>query len=284
MTLTRRQVLQASAVTGMAVLVGARPTSVAGAAQPFRLRKWVDPLAIPPVVAGSTIEMSMIRTTHTFHSSLAASSTLAYRCDSDSVVVPGTPGSEGYLGPTIVATTGEPVSLRVVNSIRATGGHPLPIDTTLHGTEDDDEDDPRASTHLHGGNTRPAHDGGPEDDFRDEHTYLYDNTQDAAGLWYHDHAMGITRVNVYAGLAGGYLIRDTAETGIDTGAADSPLPTGAYEVPLILQDKILLPHGEQYYDGGEWVPEFFGDTPVVNGTAYPYLSVDQGVYLSLIHI
>jgi spore coat protein A len=227
----------------------------------------------------------MLRSTHTFHRSLAASATLGYRCDSPgSVVVPGTAGSDGYLGPTIVATTGQRTTVRMVNRIAETGGHPLPIDTTLHGAELLDRTAPRTSAHLHGGNTRPADDGGPEDDFRDEHTYAYDNTQDAAGLWYHDHALGITRVNVYAGLAGGYLVRDTAATGIDTGAPDSPLPTGRYEVPLIIQDKTfnLDPLsgtvGQQVYDGGTWVPEFFGETSVVNGVAYPFLSVDKGVY------
>jgi FtsP/CotA-like multicopper oxidase with cupredoxin domain len=259
------------------MLVGTRPAAAVGA--PPLIRKWVDPLAIPPVVSGSTIEMSMTRSSHTFHSSLAASSTLAYRCTSDSVVAPGTASAAGYLGPTIVATTGQPLTVRMVNSIASTGGHPLPIDTTtIPDAQVADQRSPRTSTHLHGGNTRPAHDGGPEDDFRDEHTYVYDNSQDAAGLWYHDHAIGITRVNVYAGLAGGYLIRDTATTGIDTGAPDSPLPTGRYEIPLIIQDKTFSPGGEQVYDDGSWVPEFFGSTPVVNGIAYPHLTVQRGVY------
>ena len=255
-----------------------------GAPPVVQLSKWVDPLAIPPVVAGSEIGMSMVRSTHKFHRSLAASATLTYQCTSGSVIFAGTPGSAGYLGPTIVATTGQPTTVAMVNKIEETGGHPLPIDTTLHGTEALDQTSPRTSTHLHGGNTRPAHDGGPEDDFRSDHTYLYDNTQDAAGIWYHDHALGITRVNVYAGLAGGYLIRDTAATGIDTGAPDSPLPTGKYEVPLIIQDKTLNLDpalgtvGAQVYDGGTWLPEFFGETPVINGIAFPYLAVDKGVY------
>lgn len=277
MSLTRRQILQGTAATGAVLLSGARLSGAAAA--PPTLKKWTDPLAIPPVVAGSSLTMSMIRSSHRFHSSLASSAALSYRCDSDSVVVPGTASAAGYLGPTIVATTGQPLTVRMVNRIAETGGHPLPIDTTtIPDAEAEDQHAPRTSTHLHGGNTRPAHDGGPEDAFRDEHTYVYDNTQDAAGLWYHDHAIGITRVNVYAGLAGGYLVRDTVDTGIDTGAPDSPLPTGQYEVPLIIQDKVILPTGQQEYDRGEWVPEFFGDVPVVNGIAFPHLSVHQGVY------
>lgn len=276
MSLTRRQVLQVSAVTGVAVTVGVRPTAAMGA--PPQIKKWVDALAIPPVITGSTIEMSMIRSTHTFHSALAPSATLAYRCDAGTLVAGGTPSAAGYLGPTVVATTGQPLSVRMVNSIGSTGGHPLPIDsTTIPDAEAEDQLSPRTSTHLHGGNTRPAHDGGPEDDFRDEHTYHYDNTQDAAGLWYHDHAIGITRVNVYAGLAAGYLIRDTPSTGIDTGAGDS-LPAGDHEIPLIIQDKTFGADGAQVYDDGTWMPEFFGNIPVVNGIAYPHLMVSQGVY------
>jgi spore coat protein A len=277
MSLTRRQMLQGTAATSAVLLSGARLSGAAAA--PPLLKKWVDPLAIPPVVAGSSLSISMVRSSHRFHSSLAPGAALSYRCDSDSVVLPGTASAAGYLGPTIVATTGRPLRVRMVNRIAETGGHPLPIDTTtIPDAEEEDEHSPRTSTHLHGGNTRPAHDGGPEDAFRDEHTYVYDNTQDAAGLWYHDHAIGITRSNVYAGLAGGYLVRDTAETGIDTGGPDSPLPTGRYEIPLIIQDKVLLPTGQQEYDGGAWVPEFFGDVPVVNGVAFPHLDVDQGVY------
>lgn len=277
MTLTRRQILQASAATGAALLVGARPIAAA-AAPPFRLKKWVDPLAIPPVVTGgidNTIEISMVNTTHRFHSGLAESATLAYQCVSGDIAFPGTLNAAGYLGPTIVATTDQPLTVKMVNSII---DHPLPVDTSIHGAVAADNDRPRTATHLHGGNTRPAHDGGPEDFFVDDHTYLFNNTQDAAGLWYHDHALGITRVNVYAGLAGGYLIRDKAETGIDTGLPSSPLPTGKYEVPLIIQDKFLAADGQQVYDGGTWIPEFFGDVPIVNGIAFPYLSVDKGVY------
>ena len=276
MTLTRRQLVQASAAAAAVLLVSGRAPA-AWTAPPL-IKKWVDPLAIPPVVTGSvnsTIEMSMVNTTHKFHSGLAASATLAYQCDVGTVVDPGTPNAAGYLGPTIVATTGTQLTVKMMNSIT---DHPLPIDTTLHGAEETDNDKPRTATHLHGGNTRPAHDGGPEDVFTDQHTYVYDNTQDAAGIWYHDHAIGITRVNVYAGLAGGYLIRDTTETGIDTGAPDGALPAGKYEVPLIIQDKIIGADGQQVYDNGTWMPEFFGDTPIINGIAFPFLSVDKGVY------
>ena len=277
MSFSRRQILQASTAAAGAAMFGAvRPAPAMGA--PPTLKKWVDPLAIPPVVTGSSISISMIATTHVFHSALPAAPTLAYRFDSGTLAAAGTASAAGYLGPTIVATTGQPLTVHMTNAMEETGGHPLAIDsTTILDAEAADKESPRASTHLHGGNTRPAHDGGPEDDFRDAHTYVYDNTQDAVGLWYHDHAIGITRLNVYAGLAGGYLVRDTPATGIDTGAGDL-LPAGDYEIPLIIQDKSFSSTGEQMYDDGSWIPEFFGTVPVVNGVAYPHQTVRQGVY------
>jgi FtsP/CotA-like multicopper oxidase with cupredoxin domain len=79
--------------------------------------------------------------------------------------------------------------------------------------------------------------------------------------------MGITRLNAYAGLAAGYVVRDNLLTGIDTGSGSATnLPAPPYELPLILQDKTFNSDGTLYYDPTPWVPEFFGDTAVVNGT------------------
>ena len=71
----------------------------------------------------------------------------------------------------------------------------------------------------------------------------FSHGQEAAHLWYHDHAMGITRLNVYAGLIGNYLIRDE----FDTGELGNPLglPAEEFEIPLILQEKIFTPTGAQ---------------------------------------
>jgi FtsP/CotA-like multicopper oxidase with cupredoxin domain len=265
MTLTRRQLLQASGATGAALLVSGRAPSWAA---PGLIKKFVDPLPIPGVITGNA-QLSMVSSSHRFSSSFpSASPTLAY-------LPSGSTASDAYLGPTIVATTGQPTTLSMANSM---GAHPLAIDTGLAGARAEDATAPRGSTHLHGGNTAPAHDGGPADFFGvgESHDYVYPNTQDAAGLWYHDHALGITRLNVYAGLAGGYLIRDTAATGIDTGDG-TVLPAGAYEIPLIIQDKSFDAGGRMVYPA-TWVPEFFGDTAVVNGVAFPYLAVDQGIY------
>jgi spore coat protein A, manganese oxidase len=136
---------------------------------------------------------------------------------------------------------------------------------------------PRTSLHLHGGYTESASDGNPTDLFLPgtSHRYRYTNDQQAASLIYHDHAMGMTRLNAYAGLFGAYLIRDPkAEVG---------LPAGKYDVPFILQDKTFLggpgaaTPNELFYPD-PWAPEFFGDVMVVNGKAWPNLNVDRGVY------
>jgi FtsP/CotA-like multicopper oxidase with cupredoxin domain len=219
--------------------------------------KFVDQLWVPPFVdASKGVDLTLVSTQHQFHSSLSAAETLAYR-------LPG--GRNGYLGPTLVVPTGQQVTVTCRNSI---GVHPL--DASVGPGR------PPAATHLHGGNTRPEYDGGPDDTFMHDRTYVYDNDQDAAGLWYHDQAHGMTRLNVYAGLAGAYLVRDIAVTGIDTGRGDY-LPPPPYEIPLILQDRSLTRDGALSYPTG-WHPEYFGDTAVVNGTAFPFLPVARGVY------
>lgn len=106
-------------------------------------------------------------------------------------------------------------------------------------------------------------------------------------LWYHDHAFGITRLNVYAGLAGLYFIRDTT---YDTGVPGTglKLPAGPYEVPLVIQDKQFNANGSLFYPTTSgvptpyphpiWVPEFFGDTAVVNAVVTPFLAVEPRRY------
>jgi hypothetical protein len=100
----------------------------------------------------------------------------------------------------------------------------------------------RTVVHLHGGRVPAESDGYPESWYPPGKTasYSYPNRQDAAMLWYHDHAMGIERLNVYAGLFGAYLIRDSDEDGLN-------LPRGKYEIPLLLCDRMLRQDGQLYY-------------------------------------
>ena len=141
----------------------------------------------------------------------------------------------------------------------------------------------RTVPHIHGSRTLSESDGLPEKWFTPGQSalYHYPNDQQAAPLWYHDHAVGITRLNVYAGLSGFYLLRDGRELSMN-------LPSGEYEIPLILQDRTLDDQGQLVYaptdeDGskahqGIWGPEFFGEFPVVNGAIYPYLNVEPRRY------
>jgi spore coat protein A len=135
-------------------------------------------------------------------------------------------------------------------------------------------------------------------------TFYYPNDQSARLLWYHDHAYGLTRINAYVGLATGYLLTDQFEANLMKLGI---IPSMDYLVPLVLQDKSFVPVGgstdpggrgepgdlwyPSEYDPARWeadpgktppvpscVPEFFGDTTVINGVCYPFLPVEQRRY------
>lgn len=231
-----------------------------------------------------------------------------------------------HLGGIIVAQRGTPVQITFRNNLPAK--HIIPVDTTLAGADGAPN---RTSVHLHGGLTPWVSDGGPNAWWdpngnhgasftnvlnptagRNEAEYYYPNNQGARMLWYHDHALGITRVNAYAGLASAYILTDAYETSlISTSSLPGPLdPRTTY---LIFQDKTfvssniaeidaswsaLIPNtrtGDLWYPhvyeperstigaGGvpptpSVVPEAFGDTILVNGTVYPFLEVEQRQY------
>jgi spore coat protein A len=214
-----------------------------------------------------------------------------------------------YLGPTIEARTGRPVVVKYVNGLTDAAGKPLAqhllyVDQTIDGVAGNPVI--RLSPHLHGGHTASAFDGNPLYWFTPDPgaaangtggpagntaTYTYDNDQPAATLWFHDHALGVTRLNVYAGLAAYYLLRDAGEDGLG-------LPAGKYEIPLVLQDKSFNDDGSlayktvpiiNPYTGMQMVdvkgnpmysspPESFGNTVIVNGVAWPVLEVEPRKY------
>jgi spore coat protein A len=127
-------------------------------------------------------------------------------------------------------------------------------------------------THLHGGHVEARYDGQPELHLMpgESDVYEYPNDQLPATLWYHDHALGITRLNVYMGLAAFYILRDDFEDALG-------LPVGAHEVPLVLQDREFNDDGSFFYPP-TIQDAFFGDKVLVNGKVWPYLDVDQGKY------
>jgi len=91
----------------------------------------------------------------------------------------------------------------------------------------------------------------------------YPNHQSASLLWYHDHADQTTRLNVYAGLVGLYIIRDALDTGAEPNGLG--VPGGGYEIPLLLSDKLFDAAGDLFYSPDPtWIAEFFGDTPVAS--------------------
>jgi len=158
-----------------------------------------------------------------------------------------------------------------------------------------------AVVHLHGGDVPPQLDGGPDAWFTSDgnyhgHAYYtkpgseilggntavyrYPNNQEMSTIWFHDHTLGATRLNVYAGLAGGYLVTDPANSSIP---ANLPAIT-----PLVVQDRSFDKNGQLYFPAGAphtpnvdhpyWVPEFLGDTIAVNGKVWPYFNVEPRRY------
>jgi spore coat protein A, manganese oxidase len=190
-------------------------------------------------------------------------------------------GYEGqYPGPTIEAFRGERVEVIWENQLPA--NHLFKVDPHIHGAMPP-APEVRTVPHLHGARTSSESDGLPEKWFTPGKSvrYIYPNDQQAATLWYHDHAVGITRLNVYAGLSGLYLLRDADEKRFD-------LPAAEYEIPLIVQDRNLDDKGQLVYapmndDGiplapGIWGPEFLGRFPVVNGKICPFVNVEPRLY------
>ena len=182
----------------------------------------------------------------------------------------------GFLGPVIEAHSDQPVTVNWVNDLRVFGTgqlrstHYLPVDTAcIMGAEST----AKIVSHLHGGHVPAAVDGYPELTFLPGDppvTYVYPNQQQAGFLWYHDHALGVTRLNVYMGLAGLYFLRDAVEDAIN-------LPAGEFEVPLVIQDRKFNPDGSFRYPA-TWEDHFFGDKILVNGKVWPYLDVKRGKY------
>jgi FtsP/CotA-like multicopper oxidase with cupredoxin domain len=234
-------------------------------------------------------------------------------------------------GRTFEVQSGVPVEVKWENRLIDDLGNPLPlpvnslgrsvVDTSLHwayslhGYEAFTlaNDGFPIVPHVHGGHTDFQFDGNPEFFFSPgwairgpqwtDKKYVYQNDQPAGTVWYHYHALGITRLNVYAGMAGFYIIRDSD----DTGLADNPLglPAYPYEAALAIQDKMFNADGSLFYpaypgdpfyadfiDGeGAILPqaifpgggptglaEFFGDHMVVNGVIWPKMEVEPRNY------
>lgn len=242
---------------------------------PNTIPKYIDPLPIPEIAEHAFnnekdegFRIRMTETFHRFHSYFPKTKVWGY--------------NGKYPGPTIEAFRDRTTYIKWENHLPEK--HILPFDYTLHGTIDSPE--VKTVVHVHGAHVEPESDGYPEAWFTKNYAltgpsftkkvYKYTNHQSATTLWYHDHAMGSTRLNVYAGLAGFYLIRDELEERLN-------LPQDKYEIPLMIQDKTFnsdgsLSYPEPVITPGAPLPGFIGNTIAVNGKLWPYLKVEPRKY------
>ena len=241
--------------------------------------------------------------------------------------------SQKHLGGIIVAQRGKPLQITFRNNL--SGSHPLPVDMSVMGTEDGPN---RVVTHLHGGLVPWISDGGPFTWFDNtgmygpsaqngnlniyktinpnlnpgEGEFYYPLDQSARLLWYHDHAVGITRLNAYAGIATALIIRDGFEGNLRNKGLPDFIENGGREIPIVIQDKVFVgediatadpgwlnldvpqdpgslwyPHvydaeqGPNYAppdENNSLVPEMFGDTMLANGVIFPAAPVEPRRY------
>ncbi|WP_433564316.1 multicopper oxidase family protein [Nocardia sp. CA-151230] len=232
------------------------------------LEPFVDELPIHEIRA-ATGELAAISGMHRYHRDLPETRSWGF--------------GQPVLGPTLEGYRDRVSHLSFRNEL---GAHVLAadVDLTMHGVSELDRTDPRFTVHLHGGANSPGSDGHPLIGWRNGGgpSFEYGNRQEAATLWYHDHAMGITRLNIQAGLAGIYYLRDE----FDTGRDDNPLglPSGEFEVPLIVQDRTFNADGSLQPMVATYIPQGYnqsgqlGDVCCVNGVAWPWLRVRRTVY------
>jgi spore coat protein A len=241
-----------------------------------------------------------------------------------------------HLGGIIVAQKGVPIQLTFRNNLGTPSGkHILPNDLTLPGALAGNF---RNAVHFHGGLVPWISDGGPFDYFDPQGNvgasflnnqvlnptalpgqaeYYYPLQQSARFGWYHDHAFGITRINAYAGIASGLIIRDAFELNLVNQGLPNYVEAGGHEIPLVFQEKVFVGPGTavadptwganvdplatrtgslwyaHVYEKNRWklagagkaappdpscIPEFFGDTMLVNGTAFPRVTVEPRRY------
>ena len=265
------------------LLAGGAATTLAGEVElldPLRLTKYIDPLPVPgamPMSGPNAYEIGVWQIQQQLHGELPPTTVYGYGTSE---------ATASYPGATIVTRKGVPISIRWTNHLPATHLLEYAIDPTI----------PRAktttgvpiATHVHGAEVEPQSDGGPHTwftagfaekgkDWKKE-VLQYANDQLPATIWYHDHAFGYTRHNVYAGLAGFYIVTDP-------GNEPAGLPAAPYDIGLALQDRMFTADGQLWYPNEGvsethpvWIPEFFGNVMLVNGKVWPRLDVEARRY------
>jgi len=328
------------------------------------------PVAVPDGGSGAGgclhYKIDIKEYTDTLHSSMGTKTTTLWGYKPQDTL--GGAVEQRHLGGIIVARRGDPIQITFTNMLPTT--HILPVDPTIMGVVSGHHN--KTSVHLHGGLVPWISDGGPFSWFGNvtdgdyglsvpstdgnilkilkpslgpgQAEYYYPNNQSARLMWYHDHAIGITRLNAYAGIASAYILRDDEEAHLaglkwdttlkeyvlDSSITGDGLPDfierGGREIPLVFQDKIFVndginnplspnydanwtgpsaagslwyPHKYENGPSGRWgsaydinpllpdpstltdpsaIPEFFGDTMLVNGVVHPKKAVEPRRY------
>lgn len=187
-------------------------------------------------------------------------------------------------GPTFHARNGEPILVRRVNDLPPIGYSKVPFAFAS------------TTTHRHNGHQASESDGDPSDyidtgDFWDHHyagvaatvenpdtgKREADPKERLTTLWYHDHRMDFTAPNVYAGLLGFFLIFDEQDTGDENDASGWKLPSGEFDVPLLLHDLLFDENHQLVFDTSA-TDGVLGDRFTVNRVIQPYFRVQRRKY------
>ncbi|RDX83783.1 Multicopper oxidase LPR1, partial [Mucuna pruriens] len=255
-----------------------------------KLEMFVDELPDMPRILGyhvsdgvpksKAFKIGMFKKKWKFHRDLPPTTVYAYGVTKHTATVPG---------PTIETLYGVDTHVRWENHLPPK--HILPWDPTIPTAMTNTTRGIPTVVHLHGGIHAPESDGNANAWFIakfakrgptwTKKTYHYPNHQHPGNLWYHDHAMGLTRVNLLAGLIGAYIIRDPP--------IENPLglPSGdEFDRPLVVFDRSFRTDGSIFMNSTgnnpsihpEWQPEYFGDSIIVNGKAWPRLTVRRRKY------
>ncbi len=281
MKITRRQFLKGAAATGIGMALplkfGVGTAHAFAQSQP--LQKYIQPLrglggdqltggipvglsdGVAPVTGATHYTINIGQFTDRLHPNLPKQTTLWGFNPTKALNVVGTP-TPTHLGGIIVAQKGVPIQITFQNNLNILR-HIIPVDSTLPGANQAVN---RIAVHLHGGFVPWISDGGPFDWFdpagshglsflnnqvlnpgalAGQADYYYPNDQSARLVWYHDHALGTTRVNAYAGVASALIIRDSFEAGLVGATPGKGLPVfvengGKFELPIVIQDKIFV--------------------------------------------
>ncbi|KAJ8758539.1 hypothetical protein K2173_000260 [Erythroxylum novogranatense] len=257
---------------------------------PYRLKLFVDELPDMPRISGFDVvngshvrkhlKIGMFKKKWKFHRDLPHTPVFAYGTSKRNATVPG---------PTIEAI--HAVDTYVTWANHLPDNHILPWDPTIPTAIPATEKGIPTVVHLHGNIGEPPSDGHAQSWFTrgfsekgpswTKTTYHYDNKQQPGNLWYHDHAMGLTRVNLLAGLFGSYIIRHpTIELPLGLPYGDE------FDRTLMVFDRSFRTNGSLYMNSTgnnpsihpQWQPEYFGDVIIVNGKAWPYWRVRRRKY------